>query len=217
MVNNISNDNGPGLESFFTGPIFEACLFKYPKGPYLEIGCGSKPILPDLFSPLGPVDCLDIDPLVIRELKDSKVSADFYEGSICDFLAPEKYAFILDAHLLHCLNDFEEYRRALRNSFLSLKEGGLFFLETMISHSSMSFEEGFSFDEKTFQLRKGDMVSRLILPSLLIEDLFNLAGFRIEQLRVHEDLRMIPHDHRELPLLEDPQVLRIIASKPISL
>jgi SAM-dependent methyltransferase len=214
---NIQRDKNFGLEGFFTGSIFEKCLIENPSGPFLEIGCGGKPILPDLFSALGPVDCLDIDQSIIRDLESSEVEAEFFAGSICDFLAPSKYAFILDAHLLHCLNDLEDYRRALRNSFLSLKEGGLFFLETMISHSSMSFEEGLEFRSESFKLIKGDRISRLILPSLLIEDLFKLAGFHIEQFKTFENLRMIPHDHREEPLLEDPQVLRLIASRPYSL
>lgn len=214
---NIQSNKHFGLEGFFTGAIFEKCLFDNPKGPFLEIGCGRSPILPDLFSPLGPVDCLDIDLTVIKELESSEYEAEFFAGSICDFLAPSKYAFILDAHLLHCLNDLEDYRRALRNCFLSLKEGGLFFLETMVSHSSMSFEEGFEYRESSFKLIKGDRISRLILPSLLVEDLFKLAGFQIEKLHVHENLRMIPHDKREDPLLEDPLVLSLIASKPYSL
>lgn len=206
-----------GLEGLFTGATFEKCLFENPRGPFLEIGCGAKPILPALFCALGPVDCLDLDGEVINQLKKEDLEAQFITANICDFLAPNKYAFILDAHLLHCLGSIEEYKRALRNCFLSIKEGGLLLLETMISHSAMSFEEGLVFDEQSYQLYKGDRLSRLILSSLHIEELFTKSGFKIEQLLVEEDLRMIPHDQREVPLLEDPQVLRLIASRPYSL
>lgn len=217
MISDFQNQSDFGLEGFFTGAVFEECLFKYPKGPFLEIGSGAKPILPALFSALGPVDCLDIDVEVIQRSTESDLEATFIVGSICDFIAPNKYAFVLDAHLLHCLKDLEQYKRALKNIFLCLKEGGLFFLETMTSHSSMSFEAGLTFKESTYQLVKGDFISRVILPSLLIEELIKEAGFEIIKFHVHEELRMIPHDQREDPFLEDPLVLRLIASRPSSL
>jgi SAM-dependent methyltransferase len=201
------------LAKFFSGPIFEETLFRYPQGPFLEIGCGGKPLLPDLLKGLGDIDCLDWDGDVLAKNRDTYKEARFIEGDIQSFVAPEQYGVILDAHLLHCLPSIDAYQMALRNVYKSLKPGGLFMVETMISHSQMAFELMFKYDTDSFQLYKGERVSRLVLPSIVIEEQFIKAGFEIKFMRVQEDLRMIPHDKREEAIPEDPQVIRLIASK----
>jgi len=205
------------LRSFFSGSIFDKVLYKYPKGPFLEIGCGRHPILPELLAFLGKVDCLDHSKEAIAYCRKNFKEGEFLEADILDFKASETYGQILDGHLLHCLNSLEDYEVALKNIFYSLKRGGTFYLETMISHSEMSFEAGFFYKKEQYQLLKGSRVSRMILSSIKVEELFKMTGFEILLFKVNEDLRMIPHDARENPYREDPQVLRLIASRPASL
>lgn len=203
------------LAKFFSGPIFEEALFRFPQGPFLEIGCGGFPVLPDLLEGLGPIDCIDIDSQVLSKCQKNYPEAQFFEADIRQFMAPEKYAVVLDGHLLHCLDSLESYQRSLKNIFRSLRPGGLFMMETMTSHSQMAFELMFKYDPESFQLYKGEKVSRLVLPSIIIEEQFNRAGFEIRFLKVQEGLRMIPHDKREEAIPEDPQVIRLIASRPL--
>lgn len=206
MINNLSN--------FFSGPIFEEVLFRYPEGPFLEVGCGAKPLLPDLLEGLGSVEGLDIDGKAVAKCQEVHPTTQFHEASITSFVAPRKYGFILDGHCLHCLDSLASYQQALKNIYQSLKPGGLFMIETMTSHTQMAFELLFKYNPETYQLYKGERVSRLVLPSIVIEDQLRAAGLEIKYLRVQEGLRMIPHDNREEAIPEDPQVIRLIASRP---
>lgn len=204
------------LKKFFTGPIFEQTLFKYPSGPFLEVGCGKYPVLPELLCALGQVDCIDHSSDAIEFCRSKYNEGEYIKADITDYREPKKYAIILDGHLLHCLDSKHSYRKALENIYHSLLPGGLFFLETMIFHSAIGFELGLNFDPETYQLYKGERVSRLILPSIQIEELVKEAGFEVSFLKVSEELRMIPHDKREDSIPEDPMVLRLIASVPTS-
>ncbi len=203
-----------GFDSFSRLPVFEKMLFENPAGPFLEIGCGKLPFLPDYLALLGPVDCIDHCVSSIEYCQKLNSEGQFKELDILDLNIINTYALVMDTHLLHCLGSLESYQKALMNIHRALKPGGLFLLETMISHSQMAFELNLKYEPSNFQLYKGDRVSRLVLPSIIVEEQFINAGFKIEYFKVEDGLRMIPHDGREESIPEDPQVLRLVASRP---
>ncbi|MBK22805.1 MAG: hypothetical protein CME70_02275 [Halobacteriovorax sp.] len=203
-----------GFDLFSRLPVFEKMLFENPNGPFLEIGCGKLPFLPDYLSLLGPVECIDFSENAIEFCKKHYKEGTYSKTDILDFKVINTYAMVMDAHLLHCLDSLESYKLALLNIKRCLKPGGLFLLETMTSHTQMAFELNLNYEPSNFKLYKGDRVSRLVLPSIVIEELILEAGLRIEFFKVEDGLRMIPHDNREESIPEDPQVLRLIASRP---
>lgn len=108
----------------------------------LEIGCGSGPIACFLAARGMTVRGIDVSPTALEMARQNAADRGFHVqfdmADIC--LLPEqaeRYDLIVDGHCLHCIVADEHRRGALRAIRSLLKPGGLFLIETMISHPGL--------------------------------------------------------------------------------
>jgi SAM-dependent methyltransferase len=128
------------------------------------------------------------------------------------------YDIILDSHLYHCLLGKKEQLKAIKNIRISLKKGGIFIMETMVSHKGMKFFRPFIFDKNTSLLFREDnrgnlcpmrtIFSTFENEKLLLENFFDIKYFMVSPY-----LRIIPDEIRREPFKCDPQCLRVICRK----
>jgi SAM-dependent methyltransferase len=128
------------------------------------------------------------------------------------------YDIILDSHLYHCLLGKKDQLRAIKNIRMALKKGGIFIMETMVSHKGMKFFRPFIFDKKTSLLfrenNRGNLYPiRTIFSSLENEKLLLENFFEIKYFMVLPHLRIIPDEIRREAFDGDPQCLRVICRK----
>ncbi|MEE2743352.1 MAG: class I SAM-dependent methyltransferase [Bdellovibrionota bacterium] len=205
------------------------------KGPLsiLELGCGrgtlfEKRSLSEEEERLLLITGIDYSFWAIEKAKSRwrrmrsgfpNLNVQFFMKNILDGPQLENnYHVVLDSHLYHCLLDKNEQLKALENVKKSLKKGGIFVLETMVSHKEMRFQDPFVYEKKTSLLLKEDCWGTLIalrsIPSPLdVEKSILEAGFSIEYFTIPPLLRIIPDGKRRDSLETDPQCLRIICRK----
>ena len=196
----------------------------------LEIGCGAKSLFHDLNDSRLRVLGIDISKSAIswaRELNQND-NIKYFNKDVCEIDFKEEFDLVFDGHLLHCLTSDEDRKKALANIYNSLRPNGLFVLETMTSHKNMFFEEKLHFAESEnilyrlftnagFELKFFDGVPHLpirkIKSAMDIEQEIIQAGFQIIYLYVFGNRKIIPHEDRTVPLMSDPDSLRLIAIK----
>ena len=108
----------------------------------LEIGCGSGPVSCFLAAKGLAVRGIDVSPTALEMARQNAaergMNLQFDFADICNM--PEqrdRYDPIIDGHCLHCLVSDEHRRTALTAIHGLLKPGGLFLIETMISHPGL--------------------------------------------------------------------------------
>lgn len=199
----------------------------------LELGCGAGTLFekksltengPHFFDITG----IDYSFHAIEKAKDrwSKKKKDFPSLKVKFLLEnildePENkdaYDIILDSHLYHCLLGKREQFRALKNIRMALKKGGVFIMETMVSHKKMNFLRPFIFEDNTSLLLREDkwgtfvpirtISSSLENEKILLENIFDINYFMVSP-----HLRIIPDEKRTEALESDPQCLRVICRK----
>jgi SAM-dependent methyltransferase len=194
----------------------------------LEIGCGAKSLFHDLNDSKLRVLGIDISKSAIswaRELNQND-NIKYLNKDVCDMDFNEGFNLVFDGHLLHCLSSDEDRKKALSNIYNSLRPNGLFVLETMTSHKHMFFEEKLHFEGNVlyrlftnagYDLKFFDGVPHLpirkIKSAMDIEQEIIQAGFQIIYLYVFGNRKIIPHEGRTVPLMSDPDSLRLIALK----
>lgn len=182
----------------------------------LEIGCGGGSQF-EKTSFNGELVCLDISPTAIEfARKNGPEKASFIVGNIAakNFLDEWKggtFDLIFDAHCLHCITSSEERDRYFHNISHLLNEGALWASETMVSHTSMGFDDHYVFKDNI--LTKDDQNLRYIPGCRDLEHEILGHGLNIVYLRAYESLKMIPDHTREVPLPTDPEVMRVVAKK----
>ncbi|RLA62718.1 MAG: hypothetical protein DRQ88_07040 [Epsilonproteobacteria bacterium] len=194
----------------------------------LEVGCGAKSIFNDFNDPRLKTLGIDISRNAISwaEEFNKNNNIKYLNLDVCKMNFKEEFDLVFDGHLLHCLTDEEDRKKALKNIYNALRPNGLFILETMTSHKKMSFEENLYFQNDTlyrlFTNARYDLTFFNGAPYLPIrkintamdteQEIIN-AGFQIIYLYVLGNRKIIPYEGRSVPLISDPDSLRLIAVK----
>lgn len=108
----------------------------------LEIGCGTGPISCCLASRGLAVRGIDVSPTALEMARQHAaargLAVRFDAADICLMPEqPDRYDLIVDGHCLHCLVWDDHRRQALSAIRRLLGPGGLFLIETMISHAGL--------------------------------------------------------------------------------
>lgn len=183
----------------------------------LETGAGSHSYLYNFLNKYSfSLSLLDISEVNLNKLDSSigdNKNVSFIHEDACKYINDNKYDLIVDSHLYHCLTTDENRKQYLQNIHRSLKVGGTFVMETMVSHSSMSFDHDLSFDLSSGVLSLGKQNIRMIKETREIERELLNSGLQITYLRCFEDLKLIAHPYRDTANSFDPDILRIICQK----
>ncbi|TDJ08875.1 MAG: class I SAM-dependent methyltransferase [Deltaproteobacteria bacterium] len=194
----------------------------------LEIGCGAKSLFHDLNDSQLKVLGIDISKSAISWAQELNKNEDikYLNQDVCEMNFKEEFDLVFDGHLLHCLTSDEDRKTSLENIYNSLRPNGLFVLETMTAHKNMSFEEKLHFENNIlyrlftnvgYDLKFIDGVPylpiRKIKTAMDVEQEIIQAGFQIIYLYVFGNRKIIPYEGRSVPLLSDPDSLRLIAIK----
>jgi 2-polyprenyl-3-methyl-5-hydroxy-6-metoxy-1,4-benzoquinol methylase len=117
----------------------------------LEIGCGSGPVSCFLASRGLAVRGIDVSPTALQMARQNAaergINVRFDSADICNLSEqPDRYDLIIDGHCLHCLVWDDHRRNALKAIHRLLKPGGLFLIETMISHAGLVVKGNYRID-----------------------------------------------------------------------
>ena len=182
----------------------------------LETGAGSHSYLSVFHDRFNfNLTLLDKSRLGLNKLNISNLSkVNVINEDACLYKKDDSFDLILDSHLYHCITNDLDRRKYLSNVFINLSPGGSFIVETMVSHSNLSFDFDLFFDPKTGVLTYNDQKIRMIKSSKEVEDEFLNAGFKITYFRCFEDMKLIAHPLKDEATPFDPDILRIICQKP---
>lgn len=182
-----------------------------PARVLLELGCGNGTNLLGK----GEVWAVDFSDQAISLAKEDErfQYVNFYCQDVCELDLEQKFDLILDSHLLHCLVTPEQRSSYLNKVKEHLSPGGLFYVETMVTHKECNFETEMEYFFFEPILQMGDSPVRYIDTAENVEKEFLNAGLKILYFYIDAGKRMIPVNHRERSLRSDPFVLRIIATK----
>jgi 2-polyprenyl-3-methyl-5-hydroxy-6-metoxy-1,4-benzoquinol methylase len=119
----------------------------------LEIGCGTGPICCFLAARGLAVRGIDVSPTALEMARgiaaERGVSVRFDLADICNMPEQaERYDLIIDGHCLHYFVQDEHRRAALAAVHRLLRPGGLFLIETMISHPGLVVGASYRFDAR---------------------------------------------------------------------
>lgn len=188
-------------------------------GPWCEIGCGAyglfeegDHLIPGL-SKKQDLYGLDLSSRAIEMAPESNIH--YAVADVSQGLPAKDFSFVLDGHLLHCLDSLPELFQTLGAILHSLKPGGLFAGEVMIAHKNLSFDHDLSFDFETNILSFEGRSLRIILEPREWEELFINAGFEIQFFVCQSSIKMIPNRERKVPMTGDPECLRFVLKRPL--
>jgi SAM-dependent methyltransferase len=203
QVNNISKindflkENSESLEDFFDKYCNQFDLeHKVRQSSCLELGCGIGSLSYFLKNKFYNYTGVDNSGLAISTAKEiailKKESLDLRLFDVCSGESlDEKFDFIIDSHLYHCLTTKEERQSYLEFIKNHLSTDGIFLLETMAFQPKLQVPVGYHFDSKYVLSKdfKGCIIPiRSIFPSVMIEEEFANAGMKINYLYFHNEL-----------------------------
>ncbi len=123
----------PDYKAFIEKALKDFC--KVTSGYAIELGCGTGPLLRDLYSRGWQGVGVDISETAVamarEQSKDTKLT--FLTGDITrtDTMNLKKADLVLDGHCLHCLIEDEDRDSFFRNAYKLLHPGGLLILDAM--------------------------------------------------------------------------------------
>lgn len=139
------SDSAASFDRFILRPLLDetlAALGRIEGKRALEIGCGTGPASCYLASRGLDVDGIDISPKAIAMARQQAAlrghQIRYTVADICNLpagLGP--YELIVDGHCLHYLIRDTDRRKALAAIRSTLKDDGIFVVETMVSHEGM--------------------------------------------------------------------------------
>ncbi len=151
------SDPQASFDNFVMRPFLEESLARIAEPleglSALEIGCGSGPISCFLAARGLAVRGIDVSPTALEMARqhaaERGMNVQFDAADICCMPEqPGRYDLIIDGHCLHYFVLDEHRREALSAIHRLLKPGGLFLIETMISHPSLVVGATYRFDAR---------------------------------------------------------------------
>ncbi len=182
----------------------------------LELGCGLGSLTSHLIAEFDSVVAVDISELAVSMAKTIHGDqAKFLVGDAGQIDLGEKYDFVFDSHLYHCITTSEERIKYLTNVKKHLGDEGIFLMECMVFQDRLQIPVGYSFDENDilYQEMDGeDVPIRCILKSLEIEKEFQQAGLKLNYFYYHNELSFqVFEDYPSYPLHFLPKTIRLSA------
>lgn len=164
---------------------------------------------------------VDQSPLAIQNAlilaKKKELYAKFKVLDVCEDKLDQKFDYLIDSHLYHCLVEDDHRKRYLSFVKNSMKGSSLFFLETMCFHSKIQIPFGYEMDDKgkLYKNINGHFTAyRKIIDSIKLEQELLDSGFKIKYLYYHNELSFNPYNEYEnLDYNTLPKTIRLVASK----
>jgi len=223
VINNFLNENTESLKKFIHSYLdqFELSTQIFNQKKVLIVGCGLGG-LSLYFEKLGAiVTAIDVSRLAIMGAKQiaglKNADINYQVLDICQGELDDKFDFIIDDHLYHCLTTQTD-----RDSYLSfvqshLEPDGQFFMESMSYHNEIQTPVGYSFDENNILWKDIDgdeIMIRKIATSLDIEEEVKRSSLAINYLYYHSELAFdVFSDYKNYPFQFLPRTLRLIAKR----
>lgn len=144
-------------DGFFMKPFVARSLdrsgLKRKSGRALDLGCGTGALCCQLAEAGLEVTGLDISDTAIGFAKEMAKKRDLHiDFAVADIirapLPPGQFDVIVDGHLLHCIVFDEERRGVLKKVRQSLKDGGEFWVETMLLENGQAPDPAWHMDER---------------------------------------------------------------------
>ena len=228
QVNNISKindylrENSESLVDFFEKYCDQFDLeHRVRQYSCLELGCGVGSLSFYLKSKFYDYTGVDWSGLAISTAKEISIlkneQLDLKLFDVCSGKTlGQKYEFIIDSHLYHCLTTSKERIAYIQFIKKHLSDKGVFLLETMVFQPKLQVPVGYDFDAQ-YILRKeieGQLIPiRSIFPSVKIEEEFKKAGLKINYLFYHNELSFnVFDDYQNYPADFLPKTIRMSVS-----
>ncbi len=150
-------DSQASFDRFVMRPFIEESLAQIAKPlntlSALEVGCGSGPISCFIASKGLIVRGIDVSPTALEMARENAaqrgICVQFDSADICDLPdQPGRYDLIVDGHCLHCIVSDEHRQCALSAIRRLLNPGGLFLIETMVSHPGLVVKGNYRIDSR---------------------------------------------------------------------
>ena len=217
-------ENNRSLREFWDQYIEQ--FFANKLGPYriLELGCGLGGMSLHFAAQGHHVCAVDIAQLAIQNARtlahkkqlDDKI--DFLGLDVTSEIdLQQKFDFIFDSHLLHCLTSVTQREAYFHFVRKHLGENAHYLLETMSFHKGLRTPLDYSFDNdyilwKTDKIH-GEIPVRKVLPAIELEHELQRAQMRINYLYFHSELTFqVFAEEPDFPLQHLPQTVRLAAT-----
>ena len=206
-------DVNTSLKEFLDGEIVQAKLAKEKLPLALEIGCGVKSIYETstIGTKFHQLEAFDYSSVAIEKAQKQNSCVEYSVQDILSLQRLHQYDLIVDGHCLHCLEDQEQLKQALKAINRALRPGALFIGELMISHKGMGFDFPWIYSQESEVLFYEDSPRRLILDAFHFERHLIDTQFQIEYFYIFNHKMVIPDASRQEARNTDPQLLRFIA------
>lgn len=189
----------------------------------LILGCGFGGLAIHLANQQANITAIDVSTLAImgaKEIATNKgLSIDYKVLDVCNGSLSDKFDFIIDDHLYHCLATAEDRVSYLKFVKFHLKdETSLFFLETMAYQDQIQTPVGYNFDENNILWKEvepdKEIMIRRISPSIDIEKEIKNSGLSINYLYFHSELAFqVFSEYEGYPFQYLPRTIRLTAKK----
>lgn len=187
----------------------------------LVTGCGLGGITHYLAKQGANITGIDISKLAIMGAKEiasiQGLEIDYQVLDLCTGNLDEKFDFIIDDHLFHCLTLPEDRMAYLNFVKNHLTEEGIFFLETMAYQNKIQTPVGYSLDENNIlwqSINGEEIMIRKIASSIDIESELKESGLSINYLYFHSELAFdVFTDYTDYPFQFLPRTIRLSAKK----
>lgn len=183
----------------------------------LELGCGLGSFTQYLCQEFAQVDAIDISDLAISMAKEihGESAIKFLQRDALEFVPNQKYDFIFDSHLYHCLTTSNDRLKYLDNIKNWLKDDGIFLMETMVFHERLQIPIDYEFNQD-YILRKNINDTyhpvRSVLPSRTIEEEVQQSGMKLNYFYYHDELSFQVFDlYQDYPAEFLPKTIRLSA------
>lgn len=184
----------------------------------LELGCGIGSLsfwLKDQYKNITAVDVSDLAISIAQTIggEDNSEDLNFVNSDVLSLDLDQKFDFIIDSHLFHCLPFKKQRETYLDRVKKHLKPEGWFLMEAMVMQDRLQVPVGYEFNEQNilFQEMAGDWVAtRCILPSLKVEEEVAASGLSLNYFYYHHELSFqVFEDYSNYPAQFLPKTVRL--------
>ena len=159
----------------------------------LELGSGLggfSHFLAERFQSVLGVEISDLAVSMANQIKQAD-NIDYLLADVTELELDQKFDFIVDSHLCHCLTDKTSRERYFHFVSQHLAKGGYFLMECMVFQERLQVPIDYSFDENYIlhqAFDRGFLPVRAILPSRTIEEQVQKSGLKLNYFYYHNEL-----------------------------
>ncbi|MAZ47870.1 MAG: hypothetical protein CME65_04865 [Halobacteriovoraceae bacterium] len=194
--------------------------FDYPTSDktVLELGCGIGSLsfwLKEHYKNVTAVDVSDLAISIAQSIGAINESEDlkFLNHDALSLELGQKFDFVIDSHLFHCLPFKEQREKYLNTVKKHLKPDGWFLMEAMVMQDRLQVPVGYEFDEQNIlyqEIEEEWIASRCILPSIKVEEEVAASGLKLNYFYYHHELSFqVFEDYPTYPPQFLPKTVRL--------